>query len=312
MGTAAIGAQARLAVDDALPFDSSSKTWEFVSENIQKRATIIDDAGIRGTRSHVKERTRAGTYTIGGTLVFNPSHLFMDWWLPKILGANESTNTFALAETLPSFYLWIDRVTKGFVYEGCVVSRATLRGSEGQLLELALDIEASREGSDNAGSFVADTLEAAGAFAAASIPAIGITDDDAPFAFTDGVYTLSGTARGIKSFELVIDNVLDTGRFLNNVYRSQIPATDRIVTLRAQTTYTSDEVDLYGQALSGAAATLAFTNTVGAAALTATLAALQVPAVTPVVNGKGEIMLEIEGVARMSSTTRELVFQNVP
>ena len=36
MGTAAIGAQARLAVDDALPFDSASKSWEFVRENIQK------------------------------------------------------------------------------------------------------------------------------------------------------------------------------------------------------------------------------------------------------------------------------------
>ena len=252
MGTAAIGSQARLAVDDALPFDSSSKSWEFLSESIQKRGTILDDAGIRGTRSHVKERTRAGAYTVGGTLLFNPSHLFMDWWLPKILGGTESTNTFPLAETVPSFYMWIDRVTAGFVYEGCVVARATLRGSEGQLLELALDIEAGREGSDNAGTFVADTLEAAGAFASAGIPAIGVTDDDAPFAFTDGVFTLSGGARPIKSFELVIDNALDTGRFLNSVYRAQIPATDRIVTLRATTTYTSDETSLYNQALAGA------------------------------------------------------------
>jgi hypothetical protein len=57
---------------------------------------------------------------------------------------------------------------------------------------------------------------------------------------------------------------------------------------------------------------LAFTNTVGSAVLTATLAALQVPAMTPVVNGRGEVMLEIEGISRMSGSTRELVFTNVP
>ncbi len=312
MATPAIGHQVRLAIDSALPFDSGSKSFEFLSETMQRRQTIIDGGGIRGTRSHSKEVTRFGTYTCSGTIVMNPSHLDLDELLPRILGGAESANTFPLAETVPEFYFGIDRITRGFVYEGCKVSRAVFSGSEGALLTLSMDIEAEREGSDNAGVFVETTLENGGFLAAAGIPALGTTDDNAPFAFTDLAIVMQSLTVPIKSFELTIDNALIVDRFMNSTSRAHIPEGDRIISLRATCPYSTDEVTLYNQALAGAAATLTFTNTVGGAVLVFTLAALQVGAVSPVVNGKGEIMLEIDGIARMSGSTRELVVTNAP
>ena len=206
----------------------------------------------------------------------------------------------------------LDRVTRGFVYEGCRVGRATFSGAEGGLLVLSMDIEAEREGSDNAGTFVETTLESGGWLAAASVPAIGVAADDAPFAFTDLAIVMQALTVPIKSFDLTIDNALASDRFMNALYRAEIPSNDRLITLRATCPYSTDEVTLYNQALAGAASTLTFTNTVGAAVLVFTMAALQVESVAPVVGAKGEVMLEINGTARMTSTTKELVVTNTP
>ena len=71
------------------------------------------------------------------------------------------------------------------------------------------------------------------------------------------------------------------------------------------TPFTSDEVDLYNQALAGAAASLVFTN--GGYSTTFSFAALQFPDRSPVVPGKTEIPLELHGTARKSGSTSELV-----
>lgn len=265
---------------------SFSEAYEFISENVQKRGTIIETGGIRGTRSHPKERTVPGEYTVGGQIVFDATPSMLDLLLPRILGAAESSDTFALDDALPAFDVLIDRVAKRFTYGDCKVNRATFSGAPGQPLRLALDIIGKTE-----------------TVASTSFPTI-TAPTDTPYAFHQLVGTLVSSARIIKNIEIVIDNALEA-RTSNSQSVTSIMPTDRTITVRLTTPYTSSETDLYGQTLLGSAGTLVWTN--GNTSTTFTFATLQVADQSPVISGKAEIDLVTEGVARMSSTTRELV-----
>jgi hypothetical protein len=293
MTTASQGAQSRWAVEPgAAPhtFDASSEQYEFLSESIAKQGTILDTNAIRGTRSHHASVTRLGTYTVGGAVTFHPSPAALDIWLPRILGAAESTDTFALAETLPPFGMLFDRVGGVFEYADCQVNRATFRGRAGGLIELSLDILGKTE--------VTGTV-----FASAGISVASNAD---PYVFSDGVLTLQAASREFFDFELMIDNHLDA-RFANSLTATSITPQDRTVTLRVNGPFTSAELAaLYNQAVAGAAGSLVFTN--GGMSTTATFATLQAPARSPNVSGKSEVGMSLEMTARMSGSTREVVF----
>lgn len=289
---ASTGAASRLYIEPgaaAHTFDSSSETYELIRESLGKRGTILDTNGIRGTRSHHEMKTRFGTYEVGGALVLNPDPAMLDLWLPRILGANESTDVFALAETLQPFGVLIDRVGGLFEYTDCYVNRATFRGQQGQLVELELDIWGVSEVTGTSAPSVS----------------ISIASNSVPYVFQDGALTLQSASRTFMDFELVIDNMLER-RFANSIVATSIHPIDRMVTLRTTNPFTSSEMSaLYAQTLLGAAGSLVLTN--GGMSTTFTFAKLQVPAQSPSVQGKGEIPLRLEMVARMTSTTREIV-----
>jgi hypothetical protein len=268
---------------------SFTEAHEIISESLKKTGTILDTNGIRGTRSHASERTAAGTYTIAGQIVYEISPLILDLMLPRILGANASGTTFALADTLPEFDVLIDRGASRFIYGNCTVNKATFTGASGGLIRMTLDITGKTE-----------TLSAT-AFPTITAPV------DPPYVFHQGVLTLVGSARSFASFETTIDNVL-SAKFYNSQSATNINPTDRIVSFKCETPYTSSEADLYNQALLGSAASLAITN--GNRSLTFTYGKLQFPDMSPVIPGKGEIPLMLDGIARMTSTTRELVVTN--
>lgn len=289
---ASVGSQAKLGFGAASPVTSA---LEFLAESLRATKTILDTSGIRGTRSHVSERTRAGTYTVSGSIVCNPAPDELNGLLQHIMGGAPQVGTpvgkttFPLAESLPAaLFFSVDRVAKVFTYDLCKIVRATFRASEGGLLELTMDIEGGTE-----------TVGAAGTF-----PALTHTTQ-APFVFQDAVLTMQSGARAIKDFELVIENVADTTRFMNSQTRAEVPIIDRIVTLRCTTAYAASETALYDQAVAGAAANMTFTN--GGFSLNFDIpGVLQVPAVTPIVSGKGEVLLQMEGVARKSGANAEL------
>ena len=167
------------------------------------------------------------------------------------------------------------------------MSRAVFTATQGQPLNLSLEIEAGTE-----------TVAAASGF-----PAI-TPSNTAPYIISDGVLTIGGTAYSFSQVTLTIDNVVDADRFLNSTTRSEIPATDRIITLSATLPYTSSEVALYDLAVGGLSASLAWTN--GGYSTTFTFPRIQIPAESPVVGGKGEIPLVINAVARQEGTNKEL------
>jgi hypothetical protein len=289
---ASLGVAARLAFGGALPVD---QPLEFMSESLRARKTILETAGLRGTRSRPAARTRAGTYRVSGNIRCAPAPSELAALLPYVLGGTPQPNTppgfttFPLGETLPAaLYVAVDRVAAVFTYDRCRIVRATFRAAEGSLLELELEIEGRAEEVSAAGSF----------------PQLAYTVEP-PFVFMDAELTVQGAARAIKQVEVNVENLADSDRFLNDLVREEIPVLDRLVSLRALLPYTPAETALYDQPLSAGPAELVFTN--GAHVLRFRFpGVVQFPAVSPVVKGRGEILLELSGVARATAAEPEL------
>jgi Phage tail tube protein len=295
--TASMGHQAKLGTKKETTYGTAvtvDQGFVFVSESMTKRGTVVERSGLRGSRSHQADDTRVGPYRVSGQLVLEPTPEDLAIWLPRILGADPSGTTFALAETLPSFTLSIDRVAKVFTYAGCKVNRATLHGAQGGLLRLALDVVAQSE-----------SVAAAGTFPALSL---GSTQ---PYIFSDLALTLATVAREVKQFDLSIDNALITDRFMNSITIVNAPEGDRTIALRTTHAWAAGNTDLYAQALAGAAGTLQLTNALGGSPPTGyqttfSFATLQVPDRSPNVPGRQELLLNLEMVARRVGSTPEL------
>lgn len=297
MGTPSIATLGKMGLDVSTvtgiaDFDAGSIQLEYISEQLKMTETHAYNAGIRGTRSRVKERVRSTRKASAGQIVMTPTPVELDTLFYLILGTAEAADSFVLAETIPQFGVLIDRIANRFIYTGCFVSRATFRGSQGELITLTLDVEAKTE------------VVSATVFPV-TVPVI---DAGAPYIMGDCTFALSADASAaeVKEFEIVIDNVLNTDRFMNSVTRSQIPTTDRIITLAMSVPYTADEIDLHAQSVAGAAGTLTLTN--GGTSTLFTFANLKSPADSPVNGGRGqEGMLNLQMTAYQSSTTKELV-----
>lgn len=276
-------------------FDVSSEPYEFNSFTVRRQDNILDTDGIRGTRSHHSINTRLGTYTVGGGVQWKPTVADLVLWLPRILGATASGTTFALLDNLNTNGVFGLLLADGSAtahnreFTDCMVNRATFSCGPGQLLDLNLDIVGKTEVLGT--SFPALTL--------------GTTAlSNSPFVFSDAVFTFVSGARDTLSCEIVVDNMLDV-RFSNSRTATSITSKDRMVTVRTRHPFTTSEFALYNQAVGGTTGTIVFTNST--VSLTFTFGVLQVAAVGPVVNSKGEIELEVEATARMTGSTRELV-----
>ncbi len=289
------GAQSALYIEPAAAphtFNTSSERYEFLSENIQRIDTIIDTDGIRGTRSHQSERTRAGQYTIGGSFTFNPSPIDLDLWFPRILGAAESTDTFALAETLPAFGMLVDRVTSEMQYTDCQVNRAIFRGSGNDLVSLEIEIVGVTEVEDTTPPVVALTTAA----------------NDAPYHFIDsdnaGTSRLAifGATPRMLSFEIEINNFL-LARFGNSQTATSVTPQDRLVRMAVELPYDTANEAIYRG--TDAAGSLVLTN--GGMSTTFTFGFLEVASESPVIAGKSPINLNLEMIARKLTTTEALV-----
>ncbi len=288
--TASMGAQSKTGIGTT---NTVTVGYEVMSNTLARHASHIASAGIRGTRQHTAERVAVGPYTISGSTVHNPTPLELDGLLPFIMGGSKDANTniIAFAETLPDAYIAVNKIavhnsTAWVLYNNCKAARATFRGATGQPLEVSIDWEGLTETLDLA----APTLT---------------YKTDGIYVVSQGVFTLGGTAYPVNEFELTIDNGAVTDRFYNlsTHARSDIPLTDHVVTFRTNIPWSSTDsqstVAVYDETdanIAGQAATLVFSGT--SIALTFSMPLLQLVASSPVVNGRGEITLPLQGQAR--------------
>jgi Phage tail tube protein len=283
--TAAAGTLAQLGIDSANP---TTIAFDFVSESMSDNENFIDASGVRGTRSRFIDRVRADLQHVGGQIVMQPNSYELSKLLPWWFGGTPSgsgTVTYPLADTLPARFIQVDRILKVMTYAGCVPDTITLRASQGEPMSATMDIIGQTETLGNAGSF----------------PVTHINTANGPFILSDLVITLGGTTITPKSVELVIRNGIDRERFFNSVTYTGTPlCLDRNISFRTLLPY-GDFSTLYNSgAPSGVIVVMTFTY--GAAVLVITMNNVAFPRRTPVVPGRQEIMLPIEGTAYGSST----------
>lgn len=257
-----------------------------LSSTLGKREVLLQRNGLRGTRSHFDTDARKGPQHVGGSINLEPSYAELVALVALAIGAGGNTSN-----ALTAFNTVVDKVEKVDTYTGCKIGRMTLSGTQGGIISCSLDVLGKTE--------VVNT----GTVAA---PQSAI-----PFIMSDLVLTLVSVARETHSFTLVIDNMLDGERFLNALTLSQIVELDRVVTLTSTHPYNDTNYALYDQAIAGAAGTLALNN--GTNTGTFSFGRLQVPAESPDVPGKQELMLTLNMIASKvngsaANTTDEIAF----
>lgn len=282
-------------------FDSSSEPYDFLRENVKKQGRILQGQGNRGTRSRSVARRRNGAYLCGGPIIFEMTPRMLDNLLPRILGATESADVFALAETLPAFGVLINRVTEvssgHFQYTDCKVDKAMITSSAGpgdeggpEYVRLVLWIAALTEVRGTA--YPSLTLSTAA--------------NDAAYVHSDvSAFTIQGATRKPKQWSILIDNHL-IPRHTTSVTADIYCPSDRTVVVQGTFPFDDDHDDLYDIGVSGAAATLTVAN--GNLSTSFAFGQLDSPANTPAVPPRGnEIDLTLTFIAGKTDAANEIV-----
>ena len=257
-----------------------------LSCSLGKKEVLLQRNGIRGVRNHFDTDVRKGPQRIMGTINLEPSYTELAALMALAIGAGGNT-----ADSLSEFNTVVDRHVRVDTYTGCKIARATISGTQGGIISCSLDIIGKTE--------VVNT------------GTVSTPISDVPFILSDVVLTLASAARETANFTLVIDNQIDGERFLNAVTLSKVTEQDRIVQLASLHPHNDANIALYDQAVGGAAGTLAMNN--GTNLATFSFGKLQVPAESPDIPGKSEVMLALNMLATKvnntaANTTDEIAF----
>lgn len=253
--------------------------------------TISENDGISGTRSHHSEQRVQNVRAPSFSFELYPNSVELDVWLPYILGANESSDTFALAETLPMFDANYDMGgTRRFYLQDCKVDRAVFSGRQGDRLRLQLFCEALTL-TDDGTTFPSLTPSA--------VP---------HYIYSEAAIVINSQALRFREWSLEIDNALVKDRWLNSQTRISLPEGDRIITWTLSGPY-GDNTALYDLAATGVAATATFTKGNRSLLFSSSKVSFPVEVPSPEAD-RGEIMLPLMGIAGKDGSTLELVTTN--
>ena len=294
------GALAKLAMKEASgDIDWSTGTvvgFPFFRESLQKKNSVIHPDVIIGSREEVSERARFGPSFHGGWVILNltPGHAAV--LFPWLLGTDASGTTFALAETLQTFGVLVDKVTGVHEFYDGVINRAVIHGKQngpgGSPNWVTVALQMIFKGYNPPGT--------ADAFPSLTLD---VTGQYAPLVFEDAVLTVS-SSREIKEFTIDINNYVQP-RYVNSLTPTALCPSRRTVTLSVVAPYDSGTSSMLSPAIAGVTSgSLALTN--GAVSITFAFGALQAPTITPIVTGKREIDLQMDYAARKVSSTSSL------
>lgn len=254
---------------------------EFSSESLARNEVLIDTAGIIGSRFHPSERVVQGQSSFGGSITLpGPNHTEITALLPYILGSGS-----VLTETLTDFTTEVERGAQKFSYANCKIGSATFSATVGGPLSLSLNIQALSETMTTA--TIATALSVSGG----------------PYILSELTLTLGGTEYKTDTFQLTINHALEA-KYFNSRTPTRLNETDCAVSWGLSVPWLSNSA-LYGLAVGGVAAVATFNN--GTNTIEFSSSKLQVPRQSPVNQGRGEIMLPLQGIARKSGSTLPLV-----
>lgn len=270
--------------------DATYTAFEFLEgTTLGVQEQFMDTNGIRGTRQHSAARVRRTQRFVSGNINTAPSASELDLFLPWILGANESTDVFALAETVPARYIKTYRDGTKHLYNGVKVDRATFSASEGGPLQLSMALMGVDEATDGDAT-ESDTID----------------DDAGPYVISDCVASVGGTEYQFRSIQIDIANALEM-KFNNSVTPTAIHATDLQVQVALSLPY-GDASALYGSAVTGVSVVATFTN--GARSIAINLAGVAAPKTQLPIGQRAARDLSWVGVARRSGSTAPISITN--
>ena len=231
--------------------------------------------GKRGTRQQYACRSRIVAERIQRGFSIKPTAAEMDWILERAIGdniGNLPSSAVVPGETVPAWFLWANKGNEQtFQYTNCRFNSLSLAGSE--LAEMVMRAELV----GTAEVEVTDLV---------SPPAV---DCDNQFIFSDCSLTIGGTAYGIKSLNLSMDNLFGDGQYENNTQRSIFESQSLAMTLEIITAYRSDTSALYRRGISGDVGILTMND--GVVEYNFTFANTKAPTQGPVVPVVGEVTM---------------------
>jgi hypothetical protein len=265
---------------------------EFVSESIKEVIEIVQDDGLRGTRTRQMERLAQGLIHVAGDIVMNPTPVELEAVLWPAL--NSATATYTLTDSLSDLTVVVDNGTATYTYV-LRVNVMTYEGAPGEKMKLTL-------------SCVGKTLAITSGGSLSGAP--DVTNREFMFSDLGSGVTIGGTAYSIDRFILRFDNkIIPT--YMQGQSATDLEPTDRVITLGLQTKYTSTEAGLLtanrsqpaiGSAITGS---LAFTN--GSDSLAFTMAALVATSESVTVPGRQHLRLPLNYQVFGLSSVKEVV-----
>lgn len=262
-------------------FNSSTPTWDFISDTVAKDEQILVGQGIRGYRQMQIDQERAGLYDVAGQLTCNPSIGFLSYWLPFIMGGGTATVP-AFAAAVPAFDMVVDRADGVYKYANCKITKFELKLASGQLATATLD--------------VIGTTEATTTWNGAALGS-GILYD--PLQAADCVFNCNN-AQAMEELALSIDNGLTPKRRMKLTVQDILEGNREVRLTGKSVMDTAAITDMYGAGatpISGVTVTL--TNTRGGQTVSAafTFSRVRIPSKTGVPEGE-EFMLPINALCR--------------
>lgn len=230
------------------------------------------DPGRRGTRQDYSCGARLLGETVSGGFEFQPSATELDYILKRCMGDRIATfpaTPLVPGETLPQFYVYVDKGPTNFRYDLCVYNRVQLSLREGDYLKVRCDLIGSAEASGV-------TWPTPTSIACAS-----------EYVCSDVTFTLGGTSFPFKNLTINIDNMIAGQQQENALYRTIFESEGLRITLDGTLGYRSDTTAFYRRAVAGDVGTLVFSD--GTATYTWSFANLKIPGAGPTVPAQGEI-----------------------
>lgn len=273
-------------------FDSNSRRFEVKRALDGKQSSVLDSEGVLGVRGRREDRTRFGITDVRKTLDFDVSPNMLDFFLPYVLGTAESTDTFAVADSLPGFDLLQDPFGSGSEaakFSELYVNRCRFSFGAGRMVEMSLEC-------------VGKSVTLNQTYTSAALGSTATVD--APYVLYDSTFTMQGGAVEVEEGELIIDNVLDV-KFRNSRNAVSIRAVDRRITLVTNVPLSTSNWNTYFGDQSAAQGTVVFNN--GTVTTTFTLHNLRIVDAYPSMNDKGEVPLVITSEARRDSSNTGIV-----
>lgn len=274
-------------------FDTSAPRFDFTGSSVRGFTSVLEGMGRTGSRKRREDRTRWGQKKVEGQLMLEPTPQNLHFFWKYILGS-VSSNTFSIADSLPGFDLLADDFGTGssaILFGELYVDKATLAFGPG-ILKMTMDVKGK-------------TYTAGQSYTSA---ALGAGAGHTPYVFDDSVFTVKAAAREIESGVLTINNYLDVN-YRNSRTATSIRAIDREVSLVTAIPNTTSSLSAFFGDKSAADASIVLTN--GALSCTINLYNLKNPDDSPVMNGKDEILLNLNAAARGDSTNPDIQVVNV-